>query len=58
MAYCRDEPAAQEFLQMNDGVREYFEVKIKKLKLNFMVLNTNRIESKILIQLKGGKNSS
>ncbi|XP_043471828.1 obscurin isoform X4 [Leptopilina heterotoma] len=25
VAYCRDEPAAQEFLQMNDGVREYFE---------------------------------
>lgn len=26
VAYCRDEPAAQEFLQMNDAVREYFEV--------------------------------
>lgn len=26
VAYCRDEPAAQEFLQMNDVVREYFEV--------------------------------
>ncbi|KAG7203298.1 hypothetical protein KM043_010391 [Ampulex compressa] len=25
VAYCRDEPAAQEFLQMNDAVREYFE---------------------------------
>ncbi|XP_016767640.1 obscurin isoform X7 [Apis mellifera] len=25
VAYCRDEPAAQEFLQMNDVVREYFE---------------------------------
>ncbi|KZC06585.1 Muscle M-line assembly protein unc-89 [Dufourea novaeangliae] len=25
VAYCRDEPAAQEFLQMNDSVREYFE---------------------------------
>ncbi|CAK9822500.1 Unc-89 [Anthophora retusa] len=25
VAYCRDEPAAQEFLQMNDTVREYFE---------------------------------
>lgn len=26
VAYCRDEPVAQEFLQMNDVVREYFEV--------------------------------
>lgn len=26
VAYCRDEPAAQEFLQMNDAVRDYFEV--------------------------------
>ncbi|XP_012273370.1 obscurin isoform X3 [Orussus abietinus] len=25
VAYCRDEPTAQEFLQMNDDVREYFE---------------------------------
>ncbi|XP_024939523.1 obscurin isoform X4 [Cephus cinctus] len=25
VAYCRDEPAAQEFLQTNDEVREYFE---------------------------------
>ncbi|XP_076659526.1 obscurin isoform X2 [Halictus rubicundus] len=25
VAYCRDEPAAQEFLQMNDAAREYFE---------------------------------
>ncbi|KAL0112245.1 hypothetical protein PUN28_011952 [Cardiocondyla obscurior] len=25
VAYCRDEPAAQEFLQTNDQVREYFE---------------------------------
>ncbi|XP_033194935.2 obscurin isoform X6 [Bombus vancouverensis nearcticus] len=25
VAYCRDEPAAQEFLQMNDAVRDYFE---------------------------------
>ncbi|XP_011878155.1 PREDICTED: muscle M-line assembly protein unc-89 isoform X5 [Vollenhovia emeryi] len=25
VAYCRDEPAAQEFLQANDEVREYFE---------------------------------
>ncbi|XP_047356863.1 obscurin isoform X3 [Vespa velutina] len=25
VAYCRDEPLAQEFLQMNDQVREYFE---------------------------------
>ncbi|XP_076638516.1 obscurin isoform X8 [Colletes latitarsis] len=25
VAYCRDEPGAQEFLQMNDAVREYFE---------------------------------
>ncbi|XP_076666422.1 obscurin isoform X4 [Andrena cerasifolii] len=25
VAYCRDEPVAQEFLQMNDAVREYFE---------------------------------
>ncbi|XP_011062355.1 PREDICTED: muscle M-line assembly protein unc-89 isoform X5 [Acromyrmex echinatior] len=25
VAYCRDEPAAQEFLQANDKVREYFE---------------------------------
>ncbi|XP_029048165.2 obscurin-like isoform X4 [Osmia bicornis bicornis] len=25
VAYCRDEPAAQEFIQMNDVVREYFE---------------------------------
>ncbi|XP_053986008.1 obscurin isoform X6 [Hylaeus volcanicus] len=25
VAYCRDEPGAQEFLQMNDPVREYFE---------------------------------
>ncbi|XP_012537087.1 obscurin isoform X3 [Monomorium pharaonis] len=25
VAYCRDEPAAQEFLQTNDVVREYFE---------------------------------
>ncbi|XP_033229348.1 obscurin isoform X3 [Belonocnema kinseyi] len=25
VAYCRDEPVAQEFLQMNEEVREYFE---------------------------------
>jgi hypothetical protein len=26
VAYCRDEPVAQEFLQENDAVRDYFEV--------------------------------
>lgn len=26
MAYCRDEPAAQELLQTNGVIREYFEV--------------------------------
>lgn len=26
VAYCRDEPSAQEFLQANDEVRDYFEV--------------------------------
>lgn len=26
VAYCRDEPHAQEFLLLNDEVREYFEV--------------------------------
>lgn len=32
VAYCRDEPLAQEFLQMNDQVREYFEVSLKLIK--------------------------
>jgi hypothetical protein len=26
VAYCRDEPVAQEFLQENESVRDYFEV--------------------------------
>jgi len=26
VAYCRDEPIAQEFLQENESVRDYFEV--------------------------------
>lgn len=26
VAYCRDEPIAQEFLQENGAVRDYFEV--------------------------------
>lgn len=29
VAYCRDEPAAQEFLQTNNEVREYFEVRVE-----------------------------
>lgn len=28
VTYCRDEPAAQEFLQSNNEVRDYFEVNI------------------------------
>jgi hypothetical protein len=37
VAYCRDEPIAQEFLQENESVRDYFEVSHCFQILNFVV---------------------
>lgn len=41
VAYCRDEPIAQEFLQENESVRDYFEVShcFQFLNLVFYVYN-------------------
>jgi hypothetical protein len=36
VAYCQDEPLAQEFLQENDAARDYFEVSLCSQTLNMM----------------------